>query len=57
VKIRNGARTAQGYRRDDMALAWDKLGNSLPENPVPAVPEQETWTQPAGLGWAEQQKS
>lgn len=56
VKIRNGARTAQGYRRADVALAWDKLGNSLPEGDVPDVPEHDACTQPAGLGWAEQQK-
>jgi hypothetical protein len=57
VKIRNGPRTAQGYRRADLALAWDKLGTSLPGNDVPDVPEHDACAQPAGLGWAEQQKS
>lgn len=57
VKIRNGPRTAQGYRRADLALAWDKLGNSLPAGDVPDVPEQQACAQPSGLGWAEQQKS
>ena len=53
VKIRNGSRTAQGYRRDDMARAWGKMGAPAAEGDVPDVPEHETCPRPAGLGWAE----
>jgi Protein of unknown function (DUF3631) len=42
VKIRNGARTAQGYRRDDMARAWEKQASPAD---VPDVPEHDAHAQ------------
>lgn len=63
IKLRLGSRTGQGYRREDLARAWEKLAGPNPAtgdiSPVPDVPDvldvpdTDKRLRPSGTGWAE----